>query len=136
MFHEFLVYLWRNLCSSPLPVFNLDLLLLLHCSCSLYGTVAQSLSHTQLFVIHGLQHTRPPCLPPSLKFMSIEAVMPSSRLILCHPPLLLPSLVPSIRVFSNELTLHIRWPRYWSFDFSISSSNEYLGLISIRIDYS
>ena len=61
--------------------------------------------------------------------------MPSSHLILCHPLLLLPSIFPGIRVFSNESVLHIRWPRYWSFSFSISSSNEYSGLISFRMDW-
>ena len=70
-----------------------------------------------------------------LKFMSIESVMFSDHLILCRPFLLLPSIFPSIRVFSNELALHIRWPKYWSFSFSISSSNEYSGLISFRIDW-
>ena len=70
-----------------------------------------------------------------LKLLSIESVMLSSRLILCHSPLLLPSIFPNIRVFSNELALHIRWPKYWSFDFSISPSNEYLPLISFRIDW-
>ena len=69
-----------------------------------------------------------------LKHMSIEWVMPSNHLILCHPLLLLPSIFPSIRVFSNESVLHIRWPKYWSFSFSISPSNEYSGLISFRID--
>jgi len=68
-----------------------------------------------------------------LKLMSIESVMPSNRLILCHPLLFLPSMLPSIRVFSNELVLHIRWPKFWSFSFSISSCNEYSGLISFRI---
>ena len=71
--------------------------------------------------------------PP--KPMSIESVMPSNCLILCHPLLLLPSIFPSIRVFSNESALHIRWPKYWSFSFSISPSNEYFGLISFRIDW-
>ena len=66
--------------------------------------------------------------------MSIESVMPSNHLIPCRPLLLLPSVFPSIRVFSNELALHIRWPRYWSFSFSISPSNEYSGFISFRID--
>ena len=70
-----------------------------------------------------------------LKFMSIESVMPSNHLILCHPLLLLPSIFPSIRVFSNELALGIRWPKYWSFSFSISPSNEYSGLIFFRIDW-
>ena len=69
-----------------------------------------------------------------LKFMSIESVIPSNHLILCHPLLLLPSIFSSIRVFSNEPALSIRWPKYWSFSFSISASNEYSGLISFRID--
>ena len=68
-----------------------------------------------------------------LKLMSIESVMPSNHLILCYPLLLLPSIFPSITVFSNESVLHIRWSKYWSF--SISPSNEYLGLISFRIDW-
>ena len=67
-----------------------------------------------------------------LKLMSIESVMPSNHLILCHPLLLLPSIFPSIRVFSTELALLIRWPKYWSFSFSMSPSNEYSGLISFR----
>ena len=70
-----------------------------------------------------------------LKLMSIESVMPSSRLILCRPLLLLPSIFPSIGVFSNESVLHIRWPKCWSFNFSISPSNEYSGLISFRMDW-
>ena len=92
----------------------------------------------------GLQHTRPPCPSPApgscpvvmsiLKLMSIELVMPSNHLILCCPLLLLPSIFPSIRVFSNESVLHIRWPKYWSFSFNISPSNEYSGLISFRMD--
>ena len=68
-----------------------------------------------------------------LKLMSIELVIPSNHLILCHPLLLLPSIFPKIRVFSNESALHIRWPNYWSFRFSISPSNEYSGLISFRM---
>ena len=71
----------------------------------------------------------------SLKFMSSVSVMPSNHLILCHPLLLLPSVFPSIRVFSNESALRIRWPKYWSFSFSISPSSEYSGLISFRIDW-
>ena len=67
--------------------------------------------------------------------MSIESVMPSNHLILCRPLLLLPSVFPSIRVFSNESALHIRWPKYWSFSFSISPSNEYSGLISFKMDW-
>ena len=70
-----------------------------------------------------------------LKLMSIESVMPSNHLILCHPLLLLPSIFPSIRVFSNESVLCIRWPKYWSFSFSISPSSEYSGLISFRMDW-
>ena len=70
-----------------------------------------------------------------LKPMSIESVMPSNRLILCRPLLLLPSIFPSIRVFANESALHIRWPKYWSFSFSISPSNEHPGLISFRMDW-
>ena len=70
-----------------------------------------------------------------LKLMSIESVMPSSHLILCHPLLLLPSIFPSIAVFSNESVLCIRWPKYWGFSFSISPFNEYSGLISFRIDW-
>ena len=74
-------------------------------------------------------------LPEFLKFMSIESVMPSNPLILCRHLLLLPSIFPSIRVFSKESALHIRWPKYWSFSFSISPSIDYLGLISFRIDW-
>ena len=71
--------------------------------------------------------------PP--KLMSIESVMPSNHFILCRPLLLLPSIFPSIRIFSNKSVLHIRWPKYWSFNFSISPSNEYSGLIFFRIDW-
>ena len=87
---------------------------------------------------HGLQYARPLC--PSLTPLAcstsfIESVMPSKHLILCYSFLLLPSIFPSIRVFSNESVLCIRWPKYWSFGFSISSSNEHLGLISFRMDW-
>jgi len=74
-------------------------------------------------------------LPEFTKLMSIELVMPSNHLILCCPLVLLPSIFPSIRVFSNESVLHISWPKYWSFSFSISPSNEYSGLISFRMDW-
>ena len=87
---------------------------------------------------HGPQHTRLPCPSLSqnlLKLKSIESVMPSNHLILCHPLLLLPSVFPSIRVFSKESSLHFRWPKYWNFSFSISPSSEYSGLISFRIDW-
>ena len=80
------------------------------------------------------QHTRPPCPLPALKLMSIESVMPSNHLILCHP-VLLPSIFPSIRVFSNESALCIRWPKYWSFNFNISPSNKHQGLISFKMDW-
>ena len=81
----------------------------------------------------GPQHARLPCPSPTLlKLMSIESVMPSIHLILCCPLLLLPSIFPSIRVFSNG---HIRWPKYWSFSFSSSPSNKYSGLISFRMNW-
>ena len=88
---------------------------------------------------HGLQHASLPCPSPSPRVwansLSIESVMPSNHLILCHPLLLLPSIFPSIRVFSKESAFCIRWPKYWSFSFSMSPSNEYSGLISFRIDW-
>ena len=99
----------------------------------------QSLSHVQLSVTpwtaalqSSLSITNTQSL---LKLMSIELVMPSNHLILGHPLLLLPSIFPSIRVFSNKSALHIRWPKYWSFSFSISPSNEHPGLISFRMDW-
>ena len=84
---------------------------------------------------HGLQHTRLLCpsLSPGVKLMSTESMMPPNHLILCWPLLLLPSVFPSIRVFSNETALRIRWPKHWSF--SISPSNEYSEFISYRIDW-
>ena len=98
-----------------------------------------SLSHVQLFVTPwtaarkaSLSITNSQSL---FKLMSIESVMPSNHLILYHPLLLLPSIFPSIRVFSNESVLHIRWPKYWSFSFNISPSNEHPGLISFRMDW-
>ena len=103
----------------------------------IYIYVVQLLSHVWLFVTSwtiacqvSLSFTISWNL---LKLLSIESVMPSNQLILCLP-LLLPSVFPSIRVFSNESTLHIRWPKYWSFNFTIIPSNEYSGLISFRID--
>ena len=101
------------------------------------GCCYQSLSRVRLFVtpwtaVH--QASRSFTISETLlKLMSIESVMPSNHLILCHPLLLLPSAFPSIRVFSNESVLHIRWPEYWSF--SISPSNEYSGLISFKMDW-
>ena len=88
---------------------------------------------------HGPQHGRLPCLISNSwslpKLLSIESVMPSSHLILCHPLLLLPSIFPSIRVFSSESALRIRWLKDWSFSFNISPSNEHPGLISFRMDW-
>ena len=75
------------------------------------------------------------CLPEFAQFMSIKSMMPSNHLILCHPLLLLCSIFPSIRVFSSKSALLIKWPKYWSFSFSICPSNEYSGLISYRIDW-
>ena len=99
----------------------------------------QSLSHVQLFVTPwtaacqaSLSITNSQSL---LKLLSIELVMPSNHLILCHPLFLLPSIFPSIRVFSNESPLRIRWPKDWSFSFNIGPSNEYSGLISFRMDW-
>ena len=98
----------------------------------------QSFSHVQLFVTTwtaarqaslSITNSR-----SQLKLMSTESVMPSNHLILCLPLLLQPSVFPSIRIFSNELVLRIRWPKYWSFSFSISPFKEYSGLISFRID--
>ena len=87
---------------------------------------------------HESQHARPPCPSPSTGVhsdsTSVELVMPSSHLILCRPLFLLPPIPPSIRVFSNEPTLRMRWPKYWSFSFSINPSKEHPGLISLRID--
>ena len=90
------------------------------------------------FQPHESQHTRPPCPSATPRFhwlMSIELVMPSSHLILCCPLLLLPPIPPSIRVFSNESTLHMRWPKYWSFSFSTIPSKEISGLILFRMDW-
>ena len=99
----------------------------------------QSLSRVRLFATlwtsacqASLSITNTQSLP---KLMSIELVMPSNYLILCHPLLLLPSILPSIRVFSNESALHIRWPKYWTFGFNISPSNEHPGLISFRMGW-
>ena len=110
--------LWRTVESVPRPV--------------------QLLSHARFFATPSTT-TRQASLSitnfrSSPKPMSIESVMPSNHLILCRPLLLLPSIIPSIRVFSNELALHIRWPEYWSF--TISPSNKYSGLISFRTDWS
>ena len=87
---------------------------------------------------HGLYHARPPCPSPNHRacsLMFIKSLRPSNHLILCHPLLLLPSILPSIRVFSNESVLCLRQLKYWSFNFSISPSSEYSGLISFRTDW-
>ena len=99
----------------------------------------QSLSRVQLFATPWIAaHQASLSITNSrnlLKLMSVESVMPFNHLILCRPLLLQPSIFPSIRVFSNESALRIRWPKYWSFSFSISPSNEYSGLISFRMDW-
>ena len=96
----------------------------------------QLLSHVWLFAIPWTAACQASLSITSLpKHMSTESVMPSSHLILCHPLLLLPSIFPSIRVFSNGSALCIRWPKYWSFSFNISASNEYSRLISFRMDW-
>ena len=108
------------------------------CEPSVFSELSvQSLSHVQPFATPwsteaSLSITNSQSL---LKRMSIELVRPSNHLIFCRPLLLSPSIFPSIRVFSNELVFHIRWPKYWSFSFSISPSSEYSGLISFRIDW-
>ena len=98
----------------------------------------QSLSHVQFFVTPWTAARQAPLSITNsqslLKLMSIESVMPSNHLIHCHPLLLLPSIFPNIRVFSNESALHIRGPKCWSFSFNISPSNEYSGLIPFRMD--
>ena len=108
-------------------------------SFSRYFSSVQSFSHVQLFVTPWTAACQASLSVNNsqslLKLMSIELVMPSNHLILCCPLLLPPSVFPSIRVFSNESALRIRWPKYWSFSFSISPSNEYSGLISFRIDW-
>ena len=111
---------------------------LLNIFLSIIFSSVQSLMHVQLFATPwtaarqaSLSITNSWSL---LTLMSIESVMPSNHLILCRP-LLLPSIIPSIRVFPNESVIHIRWPKYWHFNFSISPSNEYSGLISFRMDW-
>ena len=110
----------------------------MYCSTVCHFSSVQSLSHVGLFATPwtatrqaSLSITKCQSLPKS---KSIESVMPSSHLILCRPLLLLPPIPPSIRVFSDESTLHMRWPKYWSFSFNISPSNEHPGLIAFRMD--
>ena len=106
-------------------------------SCTSKFSSVQSLSHVQLFVTPWTAACQASLFITNswslFKLMSIELVMPCKHLILCHPLLLLPSIFPSISVCSNESALHIRWPKYWNFSFSISPSNKYSGLISFRI---
>ena len=98
-----------------------------HCNhCDLFA-IPQTAAHQASMQITDSQRL--------LRLMSIESVMPSNDLILCHPLLLLPSIFPSSRVFSKESALHIRWPKYWSFSFNISPSNEYSGLIFLRMEW-
>jgi len=121
------VYFWTFL-SVPLV-----------CKSVFVPVLVQSLCHVQLFVTPWTAaHQASLSFTISwsfLKLMSFNSVMPSNHFILCHPLLLLPSIFPSIRVFSIESALHVRWPKYCSFSFSISSPNEYAGLISFRIDW-
>ena len=109
-------------------------------SCYLCSVQFSSVAQLCLTLCDPMNHSTPGLLfitnsQSLLKPMSIESAMPSNHLILCHSLLLLPSIFPSIRVFSNESALHIRWPRYWSFSFNISPSNEYSELISFRMDW-
>ena len=117
---------------------QMDKKVVVHIQNEIFSSV-QSLSCVLLFVTPrttarqaSLSITSSRSLP---KPLSVESVIPSNHLILCHPFIFLPSVFPSIRVFSNESALCIRWPKYWSFSFSISPSNEYSGLISFRIDW-
>ena len=118
-------------------VFSNLLLIFKFGSFSFHCLVVQSISHAQLFVTPWTVECQASlCITNSqslLKIMSIDSVMPPNHLILC--PFLLPSIFPSIRVFSNESAFHIRWPQYWSFSFSISPSSEYSGLISFKTDW-
>ena len=132
----------NQMCSCPNPLGQVDLTSVRYpwnIWFTSYFSSMQSLSRVQRFATPwNAAHKASLSITNSqsfLKFMSIESVMPSNHLILCHPLLLLPSIFPSIRVFSNDSALHISWPKYWSFSFSISPSNEYSGLISFRIDW-
>ena len=132
--HDFFIRIcfWKFL---PFHSFLLKHFTLMPC----WYVVVQSLSRVWLFAtLWTTAHQTSLSFTVSwsfLKLMSIESVMPSNHLTLCYPLLLLPSITPSIRVLSSELVLHIRWPKYWSFSFNISTSNEYSGLISLRIDW-
>ena len=123
--------------TSPVaPVLQADSLPLGHQVSLMMWISVQSLSCVQLFVTPWTAtHQASLSITNSCSLLKLESVMPSNHLILCFPLLLLPSVFPSIRVFSNELVLCIRWPKYWSFSFSISPSNKYSGLISFRLDW-
>ena len=112
---------------NPISLFTFSSVQFSHSVVSNSATPWTAASQASLFITNSQN---------SLKCVSIESVMPSNHLILCHPHLLPPSIFPSIRVFSSESVLRIRWPKYWSFSFSISPSNEYSGLISFRMDWS
>ena len=142
--HWGVIYIWY-----PLEVYNeLNSIHFEKCSHRPHGffkkwnlqfSSVQLLSHVQLFgTLWTAERQASLSITNSwslLKLMSFKSMMPSNHLILCRPLLLLPSIFPSIRVFSNESVLHIRWPKYWSFSFSISPSNEYSGMISFRMDW-
>ena len=113
-------------------IYRAILMLTLIISFQTFSSV-QSFSHVQLFVTPWIAACQ--ASVSIIKLTSIESVMPSSHLILCRPLLLLPTIPPSIRVFSNESTHHMRWPKYWSFSFSISPSKEYPGLIYSRMNW-
>ena len=116
---------WASACQASLSITN---------SRSLHKLMSIELVMLSNHLILYHPHLLLPSIFPNIRVFSIESVIPSKHLILCHPLLLLPSIFPSIRVFSNESALCIRWPKYWSFSFSISSSSEYPGLISFRLD--
>ena len=129
--------IYLSICSCNLWFLSLASYIFLHTG--ILSPSVQSLSHVRLFATPWTTARQASLSITSswslLKLMSIESVMPSNHLILCLPLLLPPSIFPSIKVFSNESVLHIRWPKYWSFSFSISPFNEYSGLISFRIDF-
>ena len=130
----------HHFCVSRVSVINTNSNLVMAVVLRMYQfSSVQSLSRVRLFATPRIEaHQASLSITNSwslLKLMSIESVMPSSHLILCCPLLLLPPIPPSIRVFSNESALHMRWPKYWSFSFSISPSNEHPGLISFRMDW-
>ena len=124
---------------SQNKLLTIPLILYTHDCTNSHTSSVQSLSCVRLFVTPWTAACQASLFITSsrslLKPMPIEWVMPSNHLILCHPLLLLPSIFPNIRVFSNESVLHIRWLKYWSFSFNISPSNEHSGLISFRMDW-